>query len=542
MERKVNEKLPGMCIMRQFVMMAALLLVGMTIGSCSVEDNAVTVVEPETPIVGRTSPTVRDSVISGEAVLTGEFDTTNPIKFIISPGAKVTLKNFSIKGKCNNATCFSGLTCNGNATLILEGENTVSSFHRDCPGIRVPQDSTLTITGTGKLTASCSDGESAGIGGGRDYLSFCGNIVIQNGTVIAKGGYGAAGIGGGHTETGTSSCGNITIAGGTVEASGGENGAGIGSGSVFPDNGNASCGNITISGGTVTATGGYGAAGIGCGRACLAKSSSEIVTSCGDITISGGTVTATGGYGATGIGSAYTNRYLDERTFISSSCNNITISGGMVTATGGEYAAAIGSGYGGTSGNQFSKCGDINISGGVITATSGYKAANIIGKSLQGHDNSVCGTVTISPSAKTYLTQTESPGSDNHDPLLSDEPNQGGETGEGSIPNQGGEPVQGDNPVQGETGSISFTPVFKNGETTLTGITGSMTVTFDNNNTVPTYYSAGSITLGNIEPKTYATITFALKKSGKTYSCTLTNVTVTSGATNDLGEVTLTKQ
>ena len=184
------------------------------------------------------------------------------VKISVADGAKVTLKDVTINGVHDENYQWAGITCNGDAKLILEGENNVKGFYEDYPGIFVPVDKTLTIDGTGSLYAS-SNGYGAGIGGG--YEINCGNIIIEGGTVSAEGGDRAAGIGGG---TG-GSCGNIVINGGTVTANGGVMGAGIGS----PDGG--TCGDITINGGTVTAKGGALGAGIGC----------AYYSECGNITI-----------------------------------------------------------------------------------------------------------------------------------------------------------------------------------------------------------------------------------------------------------------
>ena len=207
----------------------------------------------------------------------------------IADGATVTLSNAVINscldGEDDNYD-WAGLTCNGDATIILKETNVVKGFYEDNPGIFVPFGHTLTITGDGSLTAS-SNGYGAGIGGG--YERGCGNIVIAGGTITATGGnQGAAGIGGGYAHDSTT------------------------------------CGNITISGGTVTATGGRYAAGIGCG----------IETSCGDIDIRGGTVVVRGGENGAGIGGGY-----------GSTCGSIAISRGTVDAWGGQYAAGIGCGY-----------------------------------------------------------------------------------------------------------------------------------------------------------------------------------------------------
>ena len=135
----------------------------------------------------------------------------------------------------------------------------------------------------------------------------------ENGKLIATGGNGAAGIGGGLYAGGN----DITIIGGEITATGGECGAGIGGG--FYTGGN----DITIAGGKVTATGGDYGAGIGGG----------FFGNGNDITITGGKVTATGGdYGA-GIGGGNQGNG-----------SNITITDGEVAATGGTNGAGIGGG------------------------------------------------------------------------------------------------------------------------------------------------------------------------------------------------------
>ena len=175
------------------------------------------------------------------------------VKISIANGATVTLNNVTINGTNDSNYKWAGITCLGDATIILSGTNTVKGFYYEYPGIYVPEGKKLTIKGSGSLTAS-SNGYGAGIGG--SWGISCGNIEIQDGVITATGGYGCAGIGSGNG----SACGTITISGGTVTATGGNSGAGIGSGNAI-----ATCGTITISGGTVEATGGKYGAGIGSG-------------------------------------------------------------------------------------------------------------------------------------------------------------------------------------------------------------------------------------------------------------------------------------
>ena len=211
--------------------------------------------------------------------LTGTLDgNTQLYKISIAEGATVVLSDATIKDNDTKNYPWAGITCLGDATIILDGENSVEGFDMNNPGILPgPEGTTLTIKGEGKLTASSRG--AAGIGSGCDIT--CGNIIIEGGDIIAMGGLGSAGIGCGDGYSGTSVCGDITITGGTVTATGEEYGAGIGSG--YGENGTNVCGNITITGGTVTATGGGDGAGIGCG---FGEDSFPSV--CGDIIIESG--------------------------------------------------------------------------------------------------------------------------------------------------------------------------------------------------------------------------------------------------------------
>ena len=146
--------------------------------------------------------------------LTGDLEARNGqtltgtlacnVKVSIADGATVTLRDATINGRNKNAFRWAGITCPGNATLVLEGANSVRGFQRMFPGIRIAQGKTLTIQGSGTLDAG-SNGYGAGIGGGSAI--DCGHIVIEGGTITAEGGAEAAAIGGG----GYAACGNITI-------------------------------------------------------------------------------------------------------------------------------------------------------------------------------------------------------------------------------------------------------------------------------------------------------------------------------------------
>lgn len=178
-------------------------------------------------------------------------------KICIAPDASVILRDASIwTGTMSDSSPFAGLTCLGNATIRLEGANSISSFHRYFPAISVPTNCTLVIDGPGSLNAQGGNEGAAGIGG--VYDSVCGSVIISNGVVRATGGGGGAGIGGGAGSGGKA--GSISIFGGSVEATGGTYGAGIGSGE------GGTCYKVAINGGEVVATGGTEAAGIGTGK------------------------------------------------------------------------------------------------------------------------------------------------------------------------------------------------------------------------------------------------------------------------------------
>ena len=126
--------------------------------------------------------TVKDDiVVTDGARLHAVLDDSGSIS--IAPNATVTLWMAIIQesSSMNGA----GITCLGDATIILESENYICGRSRGFPAIYVPKGSTLTIKGPGKLTA-IGNAWAAGIGGGEGLN--CGNIVIDGGIITAKGG------------------------------------------------------------------------------------------------------------------------------------------------------------------------------------------------------------------------------------------------------------------------------------------------------------------------------------------------------------------
>ena len=158
-------------------------------------------------------------------------------KISIAAGATVKLQDVTINGTKDERYSWAGISCLGNATIILKGTNTMKGFYLGYPGIHVPSGSTLTIKGSGSLTAS-GRGDAAGIGGGTRIP--CGNIVIEGGTINAYGGFGAAGIGGGRYAT----CGDITITDGVTKVYA-ERGAYVG---AIGRGDESTCGTVTIGG------------------------------------------------------------------------------------------------------------------------------------------------------------------------------------------------------------------------------------------------------------------------------------------------------
>lgn len=242
----------------------------------------------------------------------------------------------------------------GNVNLNVELDNTLQSGDT-CAGVEKGNGGNLTIgseSGSGQLVATGGDG-GAGIGGGENTGAE--NITITGGDIFAIGNGGGAGIGGGWD----CSASDITITGGNVTAVGKQDdpgrigGAGIGGGGSQTSNAGSGT-NIKITGGRVTAVGGNYSAGIGGGYG----SNGE------NITISDAEVIAIGGTCSAGIGGGCRN--LDSTA--AGEGKNISISGSAnVKAAGGVgdsmdgAGAAIGAGgsHQGTTAQEV----DVDISG-----------------------------------------------------------------------------------------------------------------------------------------------------------------------------------
>ena len=184
-----------------------------------------------------------------------------------SAAANVYLNNLKITS--NEAA----VSVSGDVVLIVEGESELHSGKNHAGVEKANDNGTLTIIGSGKLSAYGGE-NGAGIGGGNSGAGS--KIVIESGTIEAHGGNWGAGIGGGNGGAGS----YITIRGGNVKAIPGGEAAGIGGG--FKGNGT----DISIEGGTVHAESGGGTGGtaaIGGGR--VEGKGENIQITGGDITL-----------------------------------------------------------------------------------------------------------------------------------------------------------------------------------------------------------------------------------------------------------------
>ena len=206
--------------------------------------------------------------ITGVFVITGT-STTNKlvIKGDSSAAANVYLNNLKI------TSSDAAVSVSGDVVLIVEGESELHSGKNHAGVEKANDNGTLTIIGSGKLSAYGGE-NGAGIGGGNSGAGS--KIVIESGTIEAHGGNWGAGIGGGNGGAGS----YITIRGGNVKAIPGGEAAGIGGG--FKGNGT----DISIEGGTVYAESGGGSGGtaaIGGGR--VEGNGKNIQITGGDITL-----------------------------------------------------------------------------------------------------------------------------------------------------------------------------------------------------------------------------------------------------------------
>ena len=199
----------------------------------------------------------------GPYFLSGTAQTDpRPIRILANcaDGVALTISNLVVSGGVPLSVKYGT-----SLDLYIAGSNNLVSAG---PGIDVPGGASLAIhLAPGQSNESAvldvqGGTDCAGIGG--DYQKAHGTITINGGTVVARAGYGGAGIGTGTFPTSGgsyTSCagGDITIHGGRVFAYGAYRGAGIGGGAQV-----TFTGNVRITDGVVKAQGAY--AGIGSGN------------------------------------------------------------------------------------------------------------------------------------------------------------------------------------------------------------------------------------------------------------------------------------
>ena len=301
-------------------------------------------------------------VVDGEVAIPSRVTVTGDVKLILKDGANLTVNGgIDVSGTSNSFTIYAqstdeskmgsltataaeetgdagigssdgqtagAITINGGKINATGGSRSVTDFP---PGAPSPEEkvytgagigggeksgcSTITINGgivmatSGKGPDFWETSNSAGIGNGGQNRSDLwydetpvGTIVINGGSVSAKGMWWGAGIGGGDGMPIAS----VTINGGVVKAES-DRSAGIGNGGA----GNG--GIVTTTGGTVNAVSEF-ACGIGGGY----------ISDIESVVITGGDITATSESGA-GLGSCAYQTTAE-----------VTISGGRVTATSNE--------------------------------------------------------------------------------------------------------------------------------------------------------------------------------------------------------------
>lgn len=299
-----------------------------------------TAISPPTYDVGVGSITIANS---GNYIITGTT-ASNTIAVETGIQANITLINVSVV--LSNGCAFH---INGGAsvslTLLGTGTNRFTSC-ADHAGIHLAADSSLAIASNSTATLIAQGGSGgAGIGGG--LIGTSGTIAIRGGTVQATGGLNAAGMGGGSG----GSCNAVVVEGtAKVVATGGDYGPGIGSGFGGATN------LVTIGGSAVVQARGGSAGGAGIGGGQSGGGGTILIGENASVTATGGLYSAGIGGGSGGGG------------------GNISISSSaVVTGTGGDYGAGIGGGLSGTGGTV------LIADSSTVTATGATGAAGIGG-------------------------------------------------------------------------------------------------------------------------------------------------------------------
>lgn len=208
-------------------------------------------------------------------------------------GAELTISNVTWTGDNTQINIGNGAAL----SLVLEGSSTINHTGKSSgPGIKLPQTSSLTVSGTGTLDMKVRNFWPC-IGVGK--TETMGSLTINGGTIIAYAEQGlSAAIGGGYgnPERGGNG-GTVVVNGGKLVAVGYSDAPGIGGGMGYGAGGGGDAGSLTVNGGHVIAmtrhlgsyTGDYASPAIGPGasRQNVAKHGAP-----GRITVTGGILEA----------------------------------------------------------------------------------------------------------------------------------------------------------------------------------------------------------------------------------------------------------
>lgn len=180
--------------------------------------------------------------------------TNGAYRILVPNGGASTLDITNLDFTSMKQQHASAIVFSNDCNFVVSGDkmNTICATGQYSAGLEVALGTTLTIMGDGLLTVS---GGSNGAGiGSRCGFGSPGKIVINSGTIFAKGGEKAAGIGGGISSDLATD--NIEINGGVVTALGGRLAAGIGAGYMGAVSGSRKAlasEAVRITGGTVVA-------------------------------------------------------------------------------------------------------------------------------------------------------------------------------------------------------------------------------------------------------------------------------------------------
>ncbi len=310
---------------------------------------------------------------SGTVSLSGEAGAN----VIVDGDAIIKLDNLNITA--SNGPAIS-IKAGKIATVVLEGENVLIGAD-NYAGLEVENINdvlaSLIIEGNGKLSATGKG--SAGIGGSKSNGTLSGNITINNGTIIANGEGGGAGIGtarsSANIKANTDQYGTITINGGNITADGYDGGAGIGGGN------HADSGKIIINNGIITHSQGRGGgAGIGSGIGSTKPKNGNEGPGYfyADIEINGGVIKeAISEWLGAGIGGGYE---CDAYIKISGGTIENTIGGNGNSGSLYQGGPGIGGGYQGLMVLEISGGTILNAKGGTGAPGIGYGPAALSSK------------------------------------------------------------------------------------------------------------------------------------------------------------------